>query len=797
TDEEVRAVVRRIAGLAEAGVPLDRIGVFHPTPDPYVRTLQQQHAEAGIPANGPSRERLADSVAGRTLLGALALPAERWRRDRVMALITGGPVRHGDRRAHPAAWEDISRRAGVVQDLADWREKLAGFDAGLAVTLTGIDAEEHPGWVARLERERADAAALAEFVDDLAAAVGRVGASTGWAAMTGAGRDLLYQLLGTEGPRQSWPEREQDAAARVEDALARLGALDELEPDPSPDVFRRALGAELDVTRGRAGRFGEGVVYGPLTSAAGHDLDAVFILGLAEGSCPTPRRDDSLLPDRARELAVAPDELPARAAQMADQHRAFLAALAAAPPERRWLLHPRGDLRGRRHRLPSRWLLDTAGALAGRPVYSTDFPDLGAPVVDVVASYAAGVAAASPAAPAGPHVPTGSVPASLLDRDLAALSAYVNAGGDAATHPAVAGAGRGFECLGARRSDRFTEWDGNLAGAPVPSPTRGELLSATRLQRWAQCGYRYFLADVLGLGSRDDPERIIELSAIDRGSAVHAILEAFLLEVLAAGAPDPDTPWSPAQRARLQALAGDVFAELERRGRTGRPVHWRLEQERLRALLDDFLTVDDRHRAVTRSRPHRVELPFGLEDTAPVVVELPGGRSVAFRGKADRVDVAEDGVHFVSDYKTGRGKDYDKLHEGDPTRAGTLLQLGLYSEAALHLLGAAEAEAHYWMVNEDAGFARQGYPWDGPRRQRFVEVLGAIVDGIERGVFAATPGQWDSWRNTHKNCRYCDFDVLCSRDRGEFAEAKAGAAELAVRTVLHPAGDVDDEGVQE
>src|SRR5690606_3009565 len=30
-DEEVRAVVRRIAALAEAGVPLDRIGVFHPS----------------------------------------------------------------------------------------------------------------------------------------------------------------------------------------------------------------------------------------------------------------------------------------------------------------------------------------------------------------------------------------------------------------------------------------------------------------------------------------------------------------------------------------------------------------------------------------------------------------------------------------------------------------------------------------------------------------------------------------------------------------------------------------------
>src|SRR4029450_377008 len=34
-EEEVRAVCREIVALAEAGMPLDRIGVFHPSPDPY------------------------------------------------------------------------------------------------------------------------------------------------------------------------------------------------------------------------------------------------------------------------------------------------------------------------------------------------------------------------------------------------------------------------------------------------------------------------------------------------------------------------------------------------------------------------------------------------------------------------------------------------------------------------------------------------------------------------------------------------------------------------------------------
>ena len=780
-DEEVRAVVRRIVGLAEEGVRLDRIGVFHPVPDPYVHTLQQQLAGAGIPANGPSWERLLDSVAGRTLLGALALPGERWRRGRVMALVAGGPVRHGEERTFPTSWERLSRQAGVVQDLGDWRRKLGAHSDALGHRIASIDdPEERASFVAYLERERDDAIALADFVDDLAASVGAVDAARDWVAKADAARRLLHQLLGAEHRRQGWPEREQIAATRVEDALTRLAALDELEPDPSPDGFRRALTAELGVTRGRVGRFGDGVVYGPLHSAVGQDLDAVFIVGLTEGQCPAPRRDNALLPDDVRALA-ADGELPLRASRMADQHRHFLAALAAAPPDRRYLTFPRGDLRGGRHQLPSRWLLDTASALAGHIVYGTDFAALGAPVVDVVASYRAGVRS-----PATARV-------SLLDRDLAAIAAHVDAGGDPAQHPAADSPAerRGFAAITARRSAGFTEWDGNLEGLPVPSPASGELLSASRLETWAACGFRYFLGSVLGLGDRDDPERIVEISALDRGKGLHSILEAFFQEVIDAGPHAPATAWTDAHRARLQAIAAAGFDELERTGRTGRTLHWRLERQRLAILLDDFLTADDDHRAATGATPARVELPFGMKGAPPVEIDLPDGRTIRFRGMADRVDVTADGRHLVSDYKSGKGGEYDKLAVDDPTKAGTTLQLGLYSEAAVQLLGAAAAEAHYWMVNEDVPFPRRGYPWDAERRRRFVEVVGGIVDGIERGMFAAVPGEWDSWRNTHGNCTYCDFDDVCLRDRGEIAEAKAAAPELAVRDILDPTAEAE------
>ncbi|MCC6437244.1 MAG: PD-(D/E)XK nuclease family protein [Acidimicrobiales bacterium] len=767
-DDEVRAVVRAILGLAAEGVALDRVGVFYPAPAPYLALLEQHLAAAGVPANGPSRLRLADSAAGRTLLGALTLPAEQWRRDRVLALVGSAPVRDGREPTRPVAWERLSRQAGVVGGLADWDRKLAAHARALRAELERRAARELPGRD-RLEGELADITALGHFVAGLAERVEAVCAAPSWVAKSDAARRLLGHLSGTEAQHARWPELEQRAVSRVVDALSRLASLDELEPEPSHAVFLRALRTELDVTGGRNGRFGAGVLYGPLAAAVGLDLDAVFVVGCAEGLCPAPRRDDALLGDSAR--LAAHGELPCLQDRLNDQHRALLAALASAPPARRTLSFPRGDLRGGRSSLPSRWLLESASALAGEPVAATEFGRYGPPVVDVVHSYAAGVLAAE-------HV------AGTVERDLLALARDVDRGVRAADHPLAALVGAGFESQAARRSAAFTAWDGNLAGEAIPA-TSAQPLSASRLEQWAACGFRYFLANLLGLADRDDPERLVEISPLDRGSGVHAALERFLLDALQDGPPDPCESWSQEQRLHLAELAGEVFDEFEARGRTGRAVHWKLDRVALLSMLDSFLHADDRHRAGRSVRPERVELAFGLDGAGPVTIALPDGRELAFRGRADRVDRSEDGRVVVLDYKTGKGAKYKGIADGDPVQGGTTLQLGLYAEAALQHLGATSAEAHYWIVNDASGHPHHGYEWTPPRRARFLEVVTAIADGIEQGLFPAVPGEWNTFRNTHDGCAYCEFDSLCPRDRGEVAEVKLADPLLAGRAVLH------------
>ncbi|MGH9032643.1 MAG: hypothetical protein ACRDZV_11000, partial [Acidimicrobiia bacterium] len=121
-EDEVRAVLRLVMERVRAGTPLHRIGLLYRQADPYARLARELLDAGGIAWTGPGTRRLADTVAGRVLLGLLRLPDDGFRRDHVAALLASGPVLDPDTgQAVPAArWDVLSRRAGVVGGLEQW-----------------------------------------------------------------------------------------------------------------------------------------------------------------------------------------------------------------------------------------------------------------------------------------------------------------------------------------------------------------------------------------------------------------------------------------------------------------------------------------------------------------------------------------------------------------------------------------------------------------------------------------------------------------------------------------------------
>ncbi|HVJ96763.1 MAG TPA: PD-(D/E)XK nuclease family protein, partial [Acidimicrobiia bacterium] len=626
-DDEVRMEVRGIIDATRAGVPLERMAVLYGSNEPYARLVHEHLDLAGIPHNGASVTTLVDSVLGRSLLRLFALADGGFARDDIGAFLTAAPVLAADGKpASAVEWERMSREAGVVRGLDEWRTRLDAFAMKLG-------SEE---WNARKQEH---VAALRAFIESLANELEAGAGLRAWAELGTWAHRAIAKFFGREARRTRWSLFEQEAARRVETTIDRLATLDGVDDQANLDAFRRTLELELTSARVRVGRLGEGVLAGPVSFALGVDLDRTWILGLAEGVFPGVRHDDPLLADRDR--AVLDGALRLRSERVDDDHRMFLAALASTAGDR-FCSYPRGDLRRSTEHVPSRFLTPTIDALGVDAVVS-------------VASHAQGLA--QTAFPATEH-------------ELAVRAAL----GDAAWVRDLAAVAQGVDLVEARSSSAFTRFDGSLGHlgdrlARISPAASDRAISPTRLETWANCPHAYFMQSILGIEPIERPESILQLSPLDRGTIMHEVLDRFL------------TTASERNRDELRAIALDVFREAEASGITGRPLLWRRDQRLILSELDAFLVADESYRAEFGARTLATELGFGVTgaEYPAVEVALADGRTLRMRGKADRIDQRADGALVVIDYKTGRPDSYRDINGDDPVPRGRFLQLPIYA----------------------------------------------------------------------------------------------------------------------
>ncbi len=777
-EDEVRAVVRRVVAHAAAGEPLNEIAILHRIDEPYARLVPEILHAAGVPWNGPSPRRLADGVAGRMLLALLRLADADLARDEVAAWLASGPVRDADGRRVPATrWDVMSREAGVVVGADQWAERLTHHRADLVQELADARADDTKAWrTRRIESDLETIDALSAFTAEVAERLVPPTEPT-WAAHAVWAQSLADRYLGSIAKRADWPDEEIEAGERVATVLDGLAALDSLGAHVNLARFRRALAGQLDVPFGRVAQFGTGVFVGPMRSAYGTRFATIFVLGMAEGSFPPRGSEDPLLPDRDRRVV---GDLPLHADRWSDERRDYLATLAAA--SERVLCFPRADPRAQRKRLPARWLLETAGRLAHNDeLGAEDFLMLGAqPWFDVVRSFADGIT-------------NDDTPASETEYDIRSLAAWRAASRPLREHPLATGTlGAGFAALEARATNRLTPFEGGIGTGHGLAITADRSISPTALQDWAACPFRYFLARGLRVREVPKPEATDTISALDEGTLVHAILETFVTQ--ARQLRSPDEAWDANDVATLMELAESECNEAERRGITGRPLRWKLARRRILRTIRNFALADAVARATHQvlPEPEGVEMQFGDADT-PVSITLPGGRTVSFRGRIDRVDLSSDRrTAVVYDYKTGK---VPKVGD-DPVAAGRKLQLQVYALAARARWDKVEsARAFYWSTRAEPEDALVEVPVDAQAHARFSEVVETIVEGIDAGAFVAFPGdvKWDhrTRRDTHDNCMWCPYDRVCPPDR--LGAWDRNSSDPAVASFIALAPDEEDE----
>ncbi|HEV8717065.1 MAG TPA: PD-(D/E)XK nuclease family protein [Candidatus Binatia bacterium] len=740
---EAREIARVILQLVrDHGLRFHEIGVLLRDAATYGPLLGATLTGLGIPCRLASGLPLIRTPAGQSLHLLCQVLTGNYTRSRVIeflgvaepsfATLLGELAEY----ARPAQWEAFPVEAGIVRGAEEWRERLA--------RLVADRGQNHPDG-AKAE----DLCVLHAFVAFMQGfltageSLPRINTWRGWAEQT------LRLLRAYVSPTVH--------TAEVEEALTRLEQLDPLDQPVPLEEWARIVDTALATTAGETGT-GEGGVYiGDLLAARGVRFRAVIVPGLVEGSFPKTVRQDPVLLDSERQYLaeVLGCELPQRR-RLSEEERLLFALVAQSAAERLVLTFPRLSHAGGHTLVPSAYLLQVIEALSGQVLSLAELEEWCVRV---------------PLAPFSSGPPSRAIDA--IEFHLASVERALLTG-DPTSLGYLPATAPFFSCAlhaDHQRWDvsRLTAFDGLIEDESARAALHRHLfpgeviLSASALESYARCPFRYFLSAALGLTQQEDPEQLLTLHPRDRGALLHDILQDFFSRLRQT----ERLPVAAQDRTVLQALLRQVaeehFQTFARSKATGFPLLWELEQERLGERL--VLLLEREYKTASDFLPTAFEAYFGADapgeagaffPPAPVRFALDAGEDIGLHGRVDRIDlVAGSGRARLLDYKTGK-----------PVRGrfagGTALQLPLYLFAARALRPDLEwVSAEYVAVGQtERGevplFTAETWP---ESLETLRQIVTALVQGMRSGCFFATPD----------SCYPCPFPLIC----GGQSEARA------------------------
>ena len=255
TREEVRSVVRDIASAAHEGTPFRRMAVLYWQREPYASLIAEQFAMAAVPTAGPTAAKLASTPVGRMVKGMVDLAGGDLPRDEVTRWLTSCPVRSTTANFRPSRWDAVSRDAGVVAGVEQWRERLSRYETRQERAANDQSEDVPEAKVLRIKQTASEAWALRAFMLRLHDDLTPPNDGSDWRDFVEWVDGLTKRYMDTG----SLPRLEGDNLELLEASIRELEGLDEVENGATLDGFRVALDEALSRTAAREGAFGEGV----------------------------------------------------------------------------------------------------------------------------------------------------------------------------------------------------------------------------------------------------------------------------------------------------------------------------------------------------------------------------------------------------------------------------------------------------------------------------------------------------------------------------------------------------------
>lgn len=285
---------------------------------------------------------------------------------------------------------------------------------------------------------------------------------------------------------------------------------------------------------------------------------------------------------------------------------------------------------------------------------------------------------------------------------------------------------------------------------------RAHRTSATRLEEYAKCSFRYFSNRVLRL---QNPEE--DLNVLKRGIILHEVLELFFKK------------WSQETRLRKNKdLALKEALHILEKALLAHPLilekKYQLEAEK--AEFNDFIVrfLDAELESLESAllQPQHFEYGFGVSDGDAPAFELDfGERKVAVSGKIDRIDIDSEGKYAeILDYKRTASFKRDHL------TLGVALQLPLYLRVVKEQLGLEPVAGELYSIKDrkKSGFylesARDLFPQLSGRKlildqKKFDELINNSFRFIEKFTKMMQENYIDVEPRLCES--YCPYSAVC------------------------------------
>lgn len=762
---EAVEMVRRIRAMAESGTPFDKVAILLRNVERYQPMLEEAMSRAAIPVYFSMGSARPDP-AGRAFLALLSCAADGCSasgfaeylsigetpqldssghpvqlelkfvlpEDEILGPFTGAaPIEEDDDAGDvasipaPIAWERLLIDASVVGGRERWHRRLKGLEQEYQLQLAELRRTNGATEVEHIERQIERLQNLERFSLPLIDKLAALPRSAVWGEWLTHLRKLTNVSL-----------RNPESVLSV---LSELEPMSEVGPADIDEVISVLSGRLRFLRREPPDRRYGCVLVAGIDEARGRSFDVVFLPGLVEGLFPRRTFEDPLLLDVTRRTLSA--GLPLREDRVFAERQLLRVAVAAASKQL-IVSFPNMDLAQGRSRVPSLYALEIARAAEGR------IPKLQTFELETQAKAEARLTWPAP------YDPLHSIDDGEYD-----LSWYRRHAEDPGGCTYLKEAN---QYLYKSLRTRYERWDRKWTSSDgVVSVDRSvrEILgayqldqvahSASSLQHFAACPYRFYLYGIYRLKPRETVIRLEQLDPLTRGALFHAVQFNFFQDWRRR----PGAGVLEESLATLDRILEAIAERYEEELAPAIPRVWRAEIEELRTDLHEWLRLW--YARLPEWEPLHFELGFGLgpvdsehydSSSKPEPVVLLNGTRL--RGSIDLIEQHRSRpVLRVVDHKTGKRPARQAISIG----GGSTLQPALYALAAEKLLGRPVETGRLEYCTQRGGYTATDIKVDQTTRQRLNHGLDIIQKSIESAFLPAAPQEGA--------CNLCDYRLVC------------------------------------